>query len=76
MPRQDWGRLTTIELCEICGERPGHINSRWYKDEGEEEGWWVCVLCEQEAETEILRRNGAFLPLTEKPRRADLCSEQ
>ncbi len=53
MPREDWGRLTTIELCEICGERPGRTNSRWRKDYEHDEGLWVCIPCEEEAETEF-----------------------
>ena len=46
----------TISLCEYCGERPGETNSRfWFpigmgREEGYDEGGWVCSICEQELE--------------------------
>jgi hypothetical protein len=39
------------EICEICQERVGVMNSRFELD-GEWEGLWTCLLCEQDVETE------------------------
>lgn len=37
------------QMCEECGERPGCDNSQFIKEEGDDEGVWICELCEQHA---------------------------
>ncbi len=40
-----------MQLCELCGERPGIMNSNhWTDDDYSYDGHWVCGLCEKELE--------------------------
>ena len=42
------------ELCEYCGERPGVTNSKyWHYRLDDDEGGWVCEVCEAEFEADI-----------------------
>ena len=42
--------MSDIELCEICEERPGVTNSLFWKEDDDEEGIWVCEICEHDLE--------------------------
>ena len=45
-------KIPVAHACESCCDRPGQINSTYWKIDNAEEGCWVCFECEGELENE------------------------
>lgn len=61
-------------LCEWCNENTGVTNSQYWKEEGESEGHWVCLQCEEtdlaeEHEAEMRELSAAY---RRRPETSDL----